>query len=71
MIDRELLSRYHAAFGETFTVMLWAQRPGDAVNGLMRSALAGNGPPVTDERVAAGLVARSADGSPPHGDSGA
>jgi hypothetical protein len=58
MISRELLDRYRAAFGETFTVMLWAQRPGDSVNAMMRNALNGSGPPVTDERIAADLEER-------------
>ena len=58
MIDRELLTRYHNAFGMTFNPALWDKRPGDAVNGMMRDALAGDGPPVTDERVAAELARR-------------
>jgi hypothetical protein len=58
VIDRELLSRYHAAFGMTFNPALWDKRPGDTVNGMMREALAGDGSPVTDERVAAELAAR-------------
>ena len=58
MIDRELLSRYHAVFGMTFNPVLWDKRPGDTVNRMMRDALAGDGPPVTDERVAAELARR-------------
>ncbi|HYG88080.1 MAG TPA: hypothetical protein VD978_17670 [Azospirillum sp.] len=55
MIGRELLGRYQAVFGETFTVMLWAQRPGNTGNAMLRMALAGNGPPATDARIAADL----------------
>ncbi|WP_454020996.1 hypothetical protein [Azospirillum sp. Marseille-Q6669] len=51
MIDRELLGRYQMVFGCTFNVALWTQRPGDGVNDMMRAALAGYGPPVTDERI--------------------
>ncbi|QCO17638.1 hypothetical protein D3869_20790 (plasmid) [Azospirillum brasilense] len=58
MIDRELLERYQAAFGCTFDVALWVRRPGDGVNDLMRVALAGYGPPVTDERIASRLRER-------------
>jgi hypothetical protein len=58
MIDRELLNRYHAAFGVTFNPALWDKRPGDTVNAMMRDALAGDGPPVTDERIAAELADR-------------
>lgn len=66
MIDGELLDRYRTAFGETFTVGLWERRPGDAVNAMMRAALAGTGPAVTDDAIAADLKARI--GAP--GDSG-
>ncbi|NUB25517.1 hypothetical protein [Azospirillum brasilense] len=52
MIDRELLGRYQTVFGCTFDVALWTRRPGDGVNDMMRAALAGYGPPVTDERIA-------------------
>lgn len=58
MIDRDLLTRYHAVHGETFTVMLWAQRPGDTVNRMMRQALDGTGPPIDDEHIAAELRSR-------------
>lgn len=58
MIDAELLGRYRAAFGDTFNVALWEMRPGDAVNGMMRAALAGNGAPPTDELIAAELAGR-------------
>ena len=64
MIDRELLGRYQTAFGCTFAVALWARRPGDGVNDMMRAALAGYGPPVTDERIASRLHERLA---PPDG----
>jgi hypothetical protein len=56
MIDRELLNRYLAAFGMTFNPALWDKRPGDAVNTMMRHALSGDGPPVTDERIASELA---------------
>ena len=52
MIDRELLGRYQTVFGCTFDVALWSRRPGDGVNDMKRAALAGYGPPVTDERIA-------------------
>jgi hypothetical protein len=42
----------------TFNPALWDKRPGDTVNRMMRDALAGDGPPVTDERVAAELAGR-------------
>ncbi|HEY0835633.1 MAG TPA: hypothetical protein VGE72_17150 [Azospirillum sp.] len=58
MIDTELLGRYRASFGETFNVALWEMRPGDAVNGMMRAALAGSGPPPTDGSIAAELAGR-------------
>ena len=58
MIDRDLLGRYQAAFGCTFDVALWARRPGDGVNDMMRAALTGYGPPVTDERIASRLRGR-------------
>ena len=58
MIDRELLRRYRARFGDTFTAERWAARPGDAVNAMMRAALTADGPPVTDEQIAADLAAR-------------
>lgn len=58
MIDGELLDRYRATFGETFTIGLWERRPGDAVNTMMRAALAGSGPPVTDDAIAADLASR-------------
>lgn len=57
MIDGPLFDRYRAVFGETFTVGLWDRRPGDAVNAMMRAALAG-GPVVTDDAIAADLAAR-------------
>ena len=60
MIERELLHRYETAFGATFDVELWVKRPGDAVNDMMRAALAGYGPPVTDERIASRLRKRLA-----------
>jgi hypothetical protein len=58
MIDGELLDRYRTAFGETFTAGLWERRPGDAVNAMMRAALAGAGPVVTDDAIAADLESR-------------
>ena len=58
VIDRELLRVYHAAFGMTFNPALWDKRPGDTVNRMMREALAGDGPPVTDDRVATELAGR-------------
>lgn len=60
MIDAELLRRYEVAFGTTFNAALWERRPGDTVNGMMRAALAGGGPPVTDARIAAELQGRIA-----------
>jgi hypothetical protein len=35
---------------------LWDKRPGDTVNAMIRDALAEDGPPVTDERIAAELA---------------
>ncbi len=64
MVDLELLDRYRAIFGDTFTVERWTARPGDTVNAMMRAALAG-GPPVTDERIAADLAARFGEPGPP------
>ena len=58
MIDRVLLRRYEAVYGTTFNVRYWEKRPGDVVNAMMRDALAGRGPPVTDDRVAAELAGR-------------
>jgi len=52
MIDHDLLRRYQAAFGNTFVAMRWAERPDDAVNRMMRDALGGTGPVVTDSRIA-------------------
>ncbi|MFC5355562.1 hypothetical protein [Azospirillum himalayense] len=60
MIDRELLGRYQTMFGCTFDVALWARRLGDGVNDMMRAALAGYGPPVTDERIASRVRERLA-----------
>lgn len=65
MIDVELLERYRAIFGDTFTVERWTARPGDAVNAMMRAALASGGPPVTDDRIAADLAARMETPKPP------
>lgn len=59
MIDHELLHRYQRAFGSTFDVALWVKQPDDTVNDLMRVALAGYGPPVTDDGIAARLRGRS------------
>lgn len=58
MIDRELLRRYHATFGMTFNPTLWDKRPGDAVNEMMRRALSGDGPLVTDQHIADELAGR-------------
>ncbi|HYD30635.1 MAG TPA: hypothetical protein VEB64_07210 [Azospirillaceae bacterium] len=58
MIDAELFQRYQSAFGDTFTAGLWERRPGDAVNTMMRAALAGTGPAVTDELIAEELATR-------------
>lgn len=58
MIDAELLDRYTQVYGNTFTVSLWLNRPGDTVNEMMRAALDRRGPVVTDARIAADLAAR-------------
>ncbi|HYD70866.1 hypothetical protein [Azospirillum sp.] len=58
MIDSELLGRYRAVFGDTFNVALWAMRPGDAVNGMMRAALSGTAGPPSDDLIAAELAER-------------
>jgi hypothetical protein len=52
MIDRLTYTQYRESFGETFSARLWANRPGDTVNTLMRQALSQNGPPLTDEIIA-------------------
>jgi hypothetical protein len=58
MIDAHLLMRYQRMYGETFNVGLWAARPGDAVNRLMRQALATRCTPLSDAAIAAELEAR-------------
>lgn len=60
MIDAALLDRYIHSFGETFTAALWLSRPGDTVNAMMRAALEGSGPVVTDELIASELATRVA-----------
>jgi len=64
MIDRELLNRYIAGFGMTFNPALWDKRPGEAINAMLRAALDGAGPIVSDERIAAELALRE---PPPEG----
>ena len=58
MIDAHLLTRYRRMYGETFNVGLWATRPGDAVNQLMREALAARCTPLSDATIAAELETR-------------
>lgn len=58
MIDAHLLMRYRRMYGETFNVGLWAARPGDTVNALMRAALAARCTPVSDAAIAAELETR-------------
>lgn len=58
IIDRELLNRYSAVFGMTFNPALWDKRPGSTINAMMRRALFGDGPPVTDELIARELESR-------------
>jgi hypothetical protein len=58
IIDSELLNRYQAAFGMTFNPALWDRRPGGTVDAMMRRALSGDGPPVTDELIARELERR-------------
>jgi hypothetical protein len=52
MIDRHTYNQCRKSVGETFSALLWANRPGDAANVLMRHALARSGPPVTDAIIA-------------------
>jgi hypothetical protein len=65
MIDAHLLMRYQRMYGETFNVSLWAARPGDAVNRMMRDALATRCTPLCDAEIAAELETRVI---PPHQD---
>ncbi len=58
MIDARLFERYRSVFGETFTPSHWERRPGDTLNRLMRAALDGEGPIVTDEQLAVDLASR-------------
>lgn len=58
IIERELLIRYHAVYGMTFNPDLWDRRPGGTVNEMLRRALSGDGPPVTDELIARELEGR-------------
>ena len=58
MIDARLLERYRTMFGDTFTVAMWEQRPGETVNTMMRAALDGHGPVLSDQHIAAELATR-------------
>ncbi len=58
MLDRKLMRQYIAAFGHTFTVSYWDQRPGERVNELMRAAIAQGRPIVTDKLIADELATR-------------
>ena len=58
MIDACLLERYRRLYGDTFNVDLWANRPGDAVNRMMRAVLTSGGEPITDGDIAAELMTR-------------
>jgi hypothetical protein len=58
MIDAHLLARYRRLYGDTFNVLLWAGRPGEAVNNMMRAALASRCTPLSDATIAAELETR-------------
>ncbi len=59
------MRQYIAAFGYTFTVSYWDQRPGDRVNELMRAAITQGGSIVTDKLTADELATRiSCDRTP-------
>ena len=58
MIDRKLLERYRRNFGDTFTVATWDKRPGETVNTMLRAALDGRGPILSDQLIADELATR-------------
>ena len=57
MIDTHLLLRYRSLYGNTFTPALWAMRRDEAVNDLLRAAVAARCTPLTDAMIATAIGA--------------